>query len=67
MSSQACNVHIEGSRSAIVALKSPDELNKDSRGHLRALWPGLGFPEMLGFGPNFQITISEVGHNLQKR
>ena len=41
MSSQACNVHIEGSRSAIVALKSPDELKKDSRGHLRELPCGL--------------------------
>ena len=32
-----------------------------------ALWPGLGFPEMLGFGQNLQITIAELGQNLQKR
>ena len=32
-----------------------------------ALWPGLGFPEMLGFGQNLQITISELGQNLRKR
>ena len=31
-----------------------------------ALWPGLGFPEMLGFGQNLQITIAELGQNLQK-